>query len=105
MSKDPRLKHAQIAVARDADGPKAFWRRLAHCSLDELSTRSRQEISKRKDAWAALLGVPARTPQLLEARSRHLARFFFDTTEVRLLAAELQRRFPEECQRKVREAE
>jgi uncharacterized heparinase superfamily protein len=105
MSKDLTSKQVPIVVAHDADGPKAFWKRLAQCSLDELSTRSRQEISKRKDAWAAQLGVAFRTPKLLASRGRHLSRFFFDTTEVRLLAAELQRRFPEECRSKIREAE
>ena len=83
----------------------AFWKRLAHSSVDELATRGRQEITKRTDALAFLLRLGSRTAPLVEVRSLDQARFFFDESAVPLLVAELWKRCPQECQRKIQEAE
>ena len=82
-----------------------FWKRLAHSSLHELATRGRQEIAKRTDALAFLLRLAPRTSRLIEVPSPDRARFFFEESDVPLLVAELRKRFPQECQKKIQEAE
>ena len=84
---------------------KSFLKRLANLSIEELLTRGRQEINKRWDALTFHIGAPPQIAQLLNLPVLHNPHFFFEELDIPLLISEIQKRFPDECENRIREAE
>ena len=76
--------------------PLAIARRIAAMSLDEIRTRARAAVRMRVDDWQARRGTNPLLPRYVRPTTAS-PRFFFDTGEAALLAAEVRRKLPVEC--------
>lgn len=78
-------------------GPLAVARRIAAMSFDEVRTRAKMAVRKRLDVWEAKQGKNPLQPRYAGSSSAN-PRFYFDVGEAALLAAEVRRRLPAECE-------
>lgn len=100
--------HSGARDSADRPGPgdhRSFWKRLASSRMDEIFTRGRQELAKRRDLLAFRLGVRSPAERLLPVPGRLRPQFFFAPDDVPDLAAEIGRRFPDEFKHRIQQAE
>jgi Flp pilus assembly pilin Flp len=84
--------------------PLAMARRIAAMSPDEIRTRAKMAIRQRLDAWEVRRGKNPLQPRHSD-RTTALPRFFFDSGEAAIVAAEVRRRVPSECESVIESAQ
>jgi hypothetical protein len=81
------------------------WKRLSSLTRDELLCRGWQEINKRLDLARYRLGARFDSHELARSPESRGAYFFFSSTSVPKLVAEMRKRFPAETEQTISYAE